>query len=30
MAFIEWTLGDGSNGSCLVDQQAVVVSFRAR
>lgn len=30
MAFIEWTLSNGSNGSCLVDEQAVVVSFRAR
>lgn len=30
MAFIEWTLADGSKGSCLVDEQNVVVSFRSR
>jgi hypothetical protein len=30
MAFIEWTLRNGTNGSCLVDDQGVVVSFRSR
>lgn len=30
MAFIEWTLNNGNNGSCLVDEQSVVVSFRSR
>jgi hypothetical protein len=30
MAFIEWTLNNGNNGSCLVDDQSVVVSFRSR
>ena len=30
MAFIEWTLANGSNGTCLVDGQDVVVSFRSR
>jgi hypothetical protein len=30
MAFIEWTLNNGTNGSCLVDEQSVVVSFRSR